>query len=170
MNSLSTMNPMVLSLTIVVIVLACIVTIGVVILLFKGDDRIEKRRKAAVAISNQLTKIGLTEFVSLFTDYAVGDYAGFIHEVEALVRDLGSEKKAMALLSELFYDQLDARLADPVERIKVLAEVAKPVADLAAAAAGLSQKLPTEKGNDSAASPVTVNVHPSASAPLASTG
>lgn len=66
---------------------------GIVTVLFKADDSIEKRRRKAIRASAACGKIGLKRFEALFESYAVGDKTGAtkdIHNLSVFLRKAGS--------------------------------------------------------------------------------
>lgn len=125
-------------LTIAVVVLSCVVAAFIVSLFFRADDKVEGRRKVAFEIAGVLAKVGLDDFVPLAKCYTIGDYTGIVAELEKVVDQLKDTERATRMFEKLFYNQLADRLADPVEKIKILAEVAKKPADLTAAATAAS--------------------------------
>lgn len=75
---------------------------GLVTVVFKADDGIEKRRRKAIRASAACGKIGLKRFEALFESYAVGDKTGAtkdIHNLSVFLRQAGSvEEVAMQVI------------------------------------------------------------------------
>ena len=105
--------------TIAIIVLSAIVVIAVINWLFRKDDAIEERRKNMMKLYSRLQELGLERLAGFAQAYVVGDYSGLYREAHALLHDIMDPVKADQLLATAFYKQLEKRIADPIESIKI---------------------------------------------------
>lgn len=104
---------------IVLLVVAPIVIFIVISLLFKGDDRIEERRREAIELQSKLQEYGLDRLASLAQCYAIGDYTGLYHEVKLLTKEFMDSDRAITMMKKVVYKMLPKMRDDP-EVLKIL--------------------------------------------------
>ena len=103
----------------VIIALAVIVVIAVINWLFRKDDAIEERRKNMMKLYSRLQELGLERLAGFAQAYVVGDYSGLYREAHTLLHDIMDPVKANELLAKSFFKQLERRITDPIESIKI---------------------------------------------------
>ena len=97
----------------------------VVGLLFRVDDKIERRRKMAADAAKVLAEEGFELSAEACNQYAIGDYSGFVGTLRELVRQLLNPETRLALLRKPFRKQLVSALKDEEERTWVLKTIAE---------------------------------------------
>ena len=107
------------------VVLAVIAVAAVVGLLFRVDDKIERRRKMAADAAKVLAEEGFELSAEACNQYAIGDYSGFVGTLRELVRQLLNPETRLALLRKPFRKQLVSALKDEEERTWVLKTIAE---------------------------------------------
>lgn len=89
-------------------------------LVIKGDNKVENRRRTAIAVSGELRKEGYEKIPSLLEDYAIGDYSSMatkMYKLYVLVED-GDGLKAE--LEAAFDKRLKAKLQNPDEKLELM--------------------------------------------------
>jgi hypothetical protein len=85
-------------------------------LLFKGDNAIENRRRAATRLAGRLRELGFTRIPPILEDYSVGDYSGMIGKIRDVAEILGDDKERHAEFEKVFQLVLEAKMKDPEKR------------------------------------------------------
>lgn len=122
-------------------ILLAIGAAGLVAVLFRSDDRIEVRRRAAIRGATQLHGIGLTRAAAICEAYAVGDYSGAVREARRLASRARQIGGADAIAAAVVLKSLPGLLKDPVHGPQVqalLAGLEQPTSPQAAPAAKAS--------------------------------
>lgn len=109
-------------------VLSIIVAIGaaftIVKWLFKKDEQIEDRRRAAAELANKLSEVGLEKLPSFLVSYSVGDYSQMYFDLKEAAKLATSDPAAfMRQFEKVFVNILDAKLKTPEGRILIAAKL-----------------------------------------------
>ena len=86
---------------------------GLVVVLFRVDDRVEKRRRTAIKSAAQLEAIGLRESAEICQAYAVGDHTGVIKTAGKLIARARSEGGAARIAAACVRKALPGLLDHP---------------------------------------------------------
>ena len=123
----------------VLIVVAAAAAVGLVALLYKGEDKLIAERKNA-QLNVLLSRYGYTLVAKVFASLEVGDLAGAWDEVETLLKTLENPTTGPALMQADLLGQVNAQLAIPDAAPALLKSVAGFVAanPALAKAAGLA--------------------------------
>jgi hypothetical protein len=112
-------------------ILIAIGVIGIVVIGFKADDRIELRRRWAIRAAVACREIGLPMLAAIFESYAVGDktamYSGLRKLAGVLKRAGGPQEIAVLVIEKT----IGALLKSPLygDRVrKAIADATKPAA------------------------------------------
>ena len=116
------------------VVLAVIAVVAVISLLFRIDDKVEKRRKMAGDLAGVLKEEGYDHCAEVATAYSVGDYSGFFQGLRHLVQELLNPNTRMALLAKPFLKQFENALKDPEKRADLRKKLDAAEAAVASAA------------------------------------
>jgi hypothetical protein len=97
---------------------------GVTSLLFKGDDRIEERRKTALKVGGWAAKNGVPYLPTFLNAYAIGNYSDVLSHL-GRVNDAIDDGTAEAGVQKFLEAQLNMRLDDPALREDLFARIEK---------------------------------------------
>ena len=103
-------------------ILLAIGAAGIVLLLFRADDRVESRRRKASRAASECREIGDDVLARLLEAYAVGDYSGVTHELHDTIKQLIGESGigAAAMRRDMVKKLLPKLLEDPNHRDEIL--------------------------------------------------
>ena len=97
--------------------------------LFKKDQELEDRRRAAAQLASSLQAYGLKKLPGILIDYSVGDYIGLAEDVVKLAEDFGStDASIMAEFDSVYQNVLEAHLATAAGRALIAAKLQDAVA------------------------------------------
>jgi len=88
--------------------------------LFRGDERVEDRRRQAFKLATDAKAQGLDALVPFLEDYAVGDYSSLIHRLRILAHDVRDDEGRKQLFEKFFRTQLADRAKTPEGRAQLL--------------------------------------------------
>lgn len=80
--------------------------------LYKGDTKVEGRRRAAADLAGRYRAMGLTTIPDLLLDYSVGDYSGMAKKIYS-VYDHAKDNGLEAEFENVFEKMLAAKMQDP---------------------------------------------------------
>lgn len=108
---------------------AAAIAFAVGALLFKGDTRIEERRRHAIEIAGKLRSAGFDRLPVFFEDYAVSDFSGMLRSLKELHGIFANDEQRRAELQKVLKLLLTDLFRDPEKRPQLL----KLIDDLKAA-------------------------------------
>ena len=116
------------------IVLLCLLCAGVLFAvvrwLFRVDEKIEDRRRAAAKLAGVLSALGLKKTPAFLIDYSVGDYSGMANKIKDLAElFLAGEEAVVVEFAQVFEGCLKAKLATETGRAFIAAKLEDAVKD-----------------------------------------